>query len=177
VQLDGLATDGLNAGANAINMHLDSVGVVYETKINAAVAALWPANGTSVVELPRLDPTLGAEANAINAGGYAVGSASVSDGGGGTKSRAVMWAPGGTSIVDLNNLIDPSSGWVLTDARGINDAGLIVGSGRFDPDGAGPLPTLDLAFRLDPVPEPGGLATIGALAIAGYLKRRPSKIR
>ena len=29
---------------------------------------------------------------------------------------------------DLNDLVDPSSGWVLTAAYGINDAGQIVGT-------------------------------------------------
>jgi probable HAF family extracellular repeat protein len=32
-------------------------------------------------------------------------------------------------MVDLNTLIDPTLGWVLTTAAGINDAGQIVGSG------------------------------------------------
>jgi uncharacterized membrane protein len=166
--------DGGNTGPNAINIHGDSVGNVYEN--NLMSAALWPANGTSLVELGSLDPALGATANAINAGGYTVGSASILDGGV-TKSHAVMWVPGGTSAIDLNSLIDPSSGWVLNEARGINDAGLIVGTGSFDPDGAGPLPTLSLAFRLDPVPEPSGLGSIGAIVIAAGLRRRQPKTR
>ena len=32
-------------------------------------------------------------------------------------------------MVDLNSLIDPSSGWVLSEANGINDLGQIVGGG------------------------------------------------
>ena len=32
-------------------------------------------------------------------------------------------------MLDLNNLIPPGSGWALTQANGINDAGEIVGYG------------------------------------------------
>ena len=32
---------------------------------------------------------------------------------------------------DLNKLIPAHSGWILTEASGINDAGQIVGSGTF----------------------------------------------
>ena len=32
-------------------------------------------------------------------------------------------------MVDLNHLISPASGWVLTSANGLNDSGSIVGTG------------------------------------------------
>ena len=41
--------------------------------------------------------------------------------------HAVLWKDG--RMVDLNSLIDPSSGWVLSEANGINDLGQIVGGG------------------------------------------------
>jgi probable HAF family extracellular repeat protein len=41
--------------------------------------------------------------------------------------HAVLWKDG--KMVDLNSLIDPSSGWVLFEANGINDLGQIVGGG------------------------------------------------
>jgi probable HAF family extracellular repeat protein len=44
---------------------------------------------------------------------------------------------------DLNDLIDPASGWVLTFARDINDAGQIVGYGEFNGEKRG--------FILDPI--------------------------
>jgi probable HAF family extracellular repeat protein len=34
-------------------------------------------------------------------------------------------------ITDLNSLIDPNSGWILELATGINDAGQIIGTGKF----------------------------------------------
>ncbi|MEI6075595.1 MAG: kelch repeat-containing protein [Verrucomicrobiota bacterium] len=42
--------------------------------------------------------------------------------------HAVLW-PSGGSARDLNELIPVNSGWVLTEARGVNDAGQIVGNG------------------------------------------------
>jgi probable HAF family extracellular repeat protein len=48
---------------------------------------------------------------------------------GSTDSRAVLWE--NRQIVDLNTLIDPTSGWVLEVARGINNAGQITGYGDF----------------------------------------------
>ncbi|MCA9311984.1 MAG: hypothetical protein KDA21_12305, partial [Phycisphaerales bacterium] len=45
-----------------------------------------------------------------------------------SDSRAVRWDAAGT-LVDLNDLIPPGSGWVLTHALAINDAGQIVGKG------------------------------------------------
>jgi len=111
-------------------------------------------------------------AYAINATGDVVGSASVLLPDGQTDRHAILWKAGETLPTDLNTLIDPASGWTLTEARGINDAGMIVGSGLYDPDGAGPLPTLNLAFRLDPVPEPSAVWTLSLTATALFLRRR-----
>ena len=44
-----------------------------------------------------------------------------------SELRAFLWQ-GGT-LVDLNEIIDPSSGWVLLEARGINNAAQITGIG------------------------------------------------
>jgi probable HAF family extracellular repeat protein len=63
--------------------------------------------------------------------------------------RAFIWSEyGGTQ--DLNDLITPGSGWTLTHAYDINDAGQIVGYGAFN--------GRQRAFLLTPnaaVPEPG----------------------
>jgi probable HAF family extracellular repeat protein len=71
----------------------------------------------------------------------------------------------GSTIYDLNGLIDPASGWLLREAHDINNLGQIVGWGELD----GMLPR---AFRLDPVPEPSAilLITFGSLTALG---RRP----
>jgi probable HAF family extracellular repeat protein len=62
-------------------------------------------------------------AYAINDSGHVVGSSSSSDGG----LRAFVYAGG--RMQDLNSLVAPDWGWLLTEARDINDAGQIVGTG------------------------------------------------
>jgi hypothetical protein len=48
---------------------------------------------------------------------------------------------------DLNDLLPPNSGWVLTEANGINDAGQIIGTG-IGPDGQ------QRGFLMEPIPFP-----------------------
>ncbi|MGD0283903.1 MAG: PEP-CTERM sorting domain-containing protein [Dissulfurispiraceae bacterium] len=62
----------------------------------------------------------------------------------------------GSTMIDLNTLIDPFSGWRLLQAYDINDAGQIVGFGY---NGSGQRH----AFLLTPVPEP---STVILLAFA-----------
>jgi probable HAF family extracellular repeat protein len=102
-----------------------------------------------------------------------------------SDDRAVRWTAG--AIVDLNTLIDPSSGWTLTRAIGIDSEGRIVGVGRhygltrgfvltprstadFDADGSvGPA---DLAILLggwgskDPLLDLDGNGSIGPSDLA-----------
>jgi len=45
-------------------------------------------------------------------------------------SHAVLFDPSGEgNNIDLNNLINPASGWELLEATGINDDGWIIGNG------------------------------------------------
>jgi probable HAF family extracellular repeat protein len=44
--------------------------------------------------------------------------------------RAFLYTPA-NGIIDMNSLLPPNSGWVLTDAAAISDAGQIVGSGAY----------------------------------------------
>jgi len=70
-----------------------------------------------------------------------------------------------TQLRDLNSLIPPGSGWVLTGANGINDFGQITGIG--DIGGVGH------AFLLTPiaVPEPGTSLLLAVAAIAWLCRR------
>ncbi len=68
------------------------------------------------------------EAMALNSQRVAVGYSFDANG----VSRAVRFANGG--VADLNRLIKPGSGWLLTIANGINDSGWIVGNGT-NPEG------------------------------------------
>ena len=56
----------------------------------------------------------------------------------------------GNRMLDLNTLISPISGWLLYEAKDINDQGQIVGNGVC-PEGK------LHGFLLTPVPEPGQL--------------------
>ncbi len=64
------------------------------------------------------------QAYAINDPGQIVGT---SGGPGASGQRAFLWDG---AMFDLNDLVAPGSGWVLTTARDINVAGEIVGTGR-----------------------------------------------
>jgi probable HAF family extracellular repeat protein len=76
-------------------------------------------------------------------------------------------------MLDLNDLIAPTSGWTLTWAADINNNGLIVGWGTHDGQ--------TRAFLLTPiraVPEPASLAILAtgaALVAAGAARRRRSR--
>ena len=63
-------------------------------------------------------------AHGINDRGQIVGETDAAQ-----DSRAVLWQ--GKRVFDLNTRISPHSGWVLTDATGINNHGQIVGHGLF----------------------------------------------
>ncbi len=63
----------------------------------------------------------------INAAGLVVGYACAFRGKE-EDSRALLWRDG--APIDLNDLLPSGSGWTLTQATGINDAGWIVGWGR-----------------------------------------------
>jgi probable HAF family extracellular repeat protein len=63
-------------------------------------------------------------ARALNAAGHLVGESLVA---GDRAQRAFLYRDG--TMRDLNSLIPPGSGWELTEATGINEAGQIVGVG------------------------------------------------
>lgn len=67
-------------------------------------------------------------------------------------------------LQDLNNLIDPNSGWELLDARSINDFGQIVGEGMVN--------NQIHAFILTPVPESSTVAYMSLGLVALLTARR-----
>ncbi|MDB5352651.1 MAG: putative exosortase interaction proteinHAF family repeat protein [Planctomycetota bacterium] len=78
--------------------------------------------------------------------------------------------PGVGLPTDLNDLIDPKSGWLLQSASGIADDGRIVGVG-LDGQGRGHY------FLLTPqsVPEPATIALVGAGSLLLIRRRRKEK--
>ena len=63
---------------------------------------------------------------ALNNLGQVVGQSEQADG----AARAFLWQNG--SLIDLNSLLPTNSGWQLDNARFINDAGRVVGTGVFN---------------------------------------------
>jgi probable HAF family extracellular repeat protein len=83
------------------------------------------------VALPLLDPSLVVgRAYAVNNNNDIVGAAVFEKLGAAERTHAVLWQNG--QISDLNNQVDCALGWTLLEARDINDAGQIVGTGLLD---------------------------------------------
>jgi uncharacterized membrane protein len=106
----------------------------------------------------------------INAGGFVVGWAQRSDDAGGGEFATLWLNDSAHTAIDLDHWLDatnPTLGayWTLagTRALGINNSGLIVGTGNYD-DGAGGLSDGVRPFILDAsaltVPEPGAVSMV-----------------
>jgi hypothetical protein len=81
--------------------------------------------------------------------------------------HAILFDPDRGTTIDLNSLLPKGSGWVLTDAVGINNNGQVLGYGLLDGQMHGYV--LDLngdSIQPAPIPEP---ATWAAFAVLGVL--------
>lgn len=154
----GVLSGGAGSQARAINGTGQIVGISYSGTpqldraflfsggtmsdigtLGGAQAAAYDINSTGQIVGSSLDSTgswhgflytsglmislgpVGSSAYSINDDGEVVGNA---------NGHAVIF--NGSTATDLNTLIPPNSGWVLTDATGINNAGQIVGTGTFN---------------------------------------------
>ena len=98
----------------------------------------------------------------INAAGQVVGWSYTSGG----AYDAFLYSSG--SMVDLNSLIAPSSGWTLLQANAVNDNGQIVGYGTYEGETE--------AFLLTPTPAPPtALLLVPGLAGLAAVRRRLKK--
>ena len=117
---------------------------------------------------PGIDPEHGGpgtgpliiQSSAVNVDGVAVGKAGLL-----YHEHAVMWRPGSIGALDLNSMIEPLAGWVLTDAWDINDVGQIIGRARSSSGAEG-------FYVLTPVPEP---AVLGPALVALAAARQPPR--
>lgn len=106
---------------------------------------------------------------ALNSSGWVVGDGITAS----ASEAAFLWkpdTPNGTTgtMIDLNSVLDPTTrgSWVFQTARGINDAGQIVGYGRINGRGA------SHALLLTPIPEPATFALVAMLSAAALLIAR-----
>jgi uncharacterized membrane protein len=138
-------------------------------------AVRWEASGAAATALGHLGTDATSHAYDINNSGFAVGDAAKFVAGVSVGLRAVAWRDNAVAI-DLNDLIDPQSGWILTTAQSISETGWITGLGSFDPDGPGSLAAYNRQFllQLPQVPEPvaKSIAVVASLCSLGV---RPSR--
>ena len=151
------ALGGAFSRAFAINDDGQVVGWAY-TSDNTMSHAFLYSNG-SILGL-NTETDVESQAYGINALGQVVGFISRYRNEEG--HRAFLYRNG--VMNDLNNFINPSSGWTLRDATAINDIGQITGYGI---NALGQ----EHAFLLTPIPEP---ATLGLLCLGFLMLKRRS---
>jgi probable HAF family extracellular repeat protein len=119
----GTLPGDVNSAAADLNDSGQLVGVSYGTTEHAV---LWQSSTTPPIDLGNLGGS-NMEAVAINATGQVVGYGTTAAG----ADHAWLWQSS-TGMTDLNTLIPPNSGWVLTEAYGINNNQQIVGQGTIN---------------------------------------------
>jgi hypothetical protein len=136
-------------------------------------AVRWDASGSAATELGSLGTNSSGLAQCvaddINNSGIAVGTATRTNASDALVETAVMWGPDGVAV-DLNSFVDPSSGWMLSEATSISDNGWIAGWGDFYPDGPGGA-SYERGFLLH-IPEPQSISLIVACALSVVFRRR-----
>ncbi len=147
---DGTMHDlGTLGGAESFAYGINNSGVVVGTAHNASDGLdAFLYDGT----MHDLGP---GSAEAINNSGQVVGSSYFGPADNPIQSAFLYTASGG--MVDLDTLIDPSSGIDLFDASGISDSGNITGFGYVGDERH--------AFLLTPVPEPPSFLLCGESAV------------
>ena len=159
---DLLTLGGTESFGGAINASGQVAGFSYTTGDAAYHAYLWTPTtpgGTSgtMQDLATLGG-LNSYSYNVGAGGQVVGASEVeltSD-----STHAFLYTSG-SGMVDLNTLIDPLSGWELSDAADINEAGQITGQGLIGDEYH--------AYLLTPIPIPGDFNLDGTVDAADYV--------
>jgi hypothetical protein len=124
VALQTFAADAngrIEARPVAINASGDIAGVAYDA--GQARPVVWHAGTTTMTELPRFS-TLAGTASSLNDLGVVAGSVTVSTG----VTHAAIWTNDHT-VIDLNSVINPASGWTLSTAVDVDETGWVAGVG------------------------------------------------
>ncbi|MBJ6725068.1 MBG domain-containing protein [Geomesophilobacter sediminis] len=175
---DAFATLGTLGGTTSNGYAVNDAGMVAGYSTTAAGAShAFLYNGSTMTDLGVLVGTDTSKARGINSAGMVVGESytfvSTSSS---TNGKGFIYLNG--QMFDLNQLIDPASGFTIASAAGINDNGQIVGYGT-DSDSTF-LPGYNHALLLTPTRAAAGTpsksapivaltAAAGTYPIAGYL--------
>ncbi len=125
----GMTDLGTLGGANSAAYAVSPAGIavgVSETE-TPGIRHGFVSENSQMRDLPPLPGFRGSAALAVNRLGQIVGMSQAADG---AAKRATLWQ-GGTPT-DLNTLLPPGSGWVLTEARAVNMRGQIAGQGLWN---------------------------------------------
>lgn len=129
-------------------------------------AGMWQ-EGTEFSVIDLLPGASNARANAINDDGILVGTAGTF---GVAGTKAFSWSKT-NGLVDLNEALDPllGAGWLILEATGISDSGLIVGRGFHGEFGYRAI----MLTPVNAVPIPGALwmFSIGLIVLARFSRR------
>jgi probable HAF family extracellular repeat protein len=155
----------LSGGAHSTGFGVNSAGQIVghsDTGVSTDWRAVLWSNG-DLLDLGTLGGA-SAEAFGINSSGQIVGWADNADG----NQTAFLYQNG--QMLDLNHLIEPGTGWYLTEATAVNDSGQIAGVGYYNGQQRG--------FVLQHLPLPSSILLLGsgiALLVAGH--RRSRRVR
>jgi len=119
---------GTLGGASSIAVAINNAGAVAGTSsvMPGRTHAFRYSAGSGMQNLGTLGGSR-SSGEAIASDGTVVGWSTTSTG----QTHACLWTPAG-DIIDLNTLVDPSLGWELVAAYGINDNGQVVGQARIE---------------------------------------------
>ncbi len=111
---------GARGADAAVDRNASGVIVGFARLGSVTRAAVWNAAGQPTDAGAALGPAVRSQLYSINESNLAVGNSAMG---------AILWSTADGARVLETMLDQTGDGWILTDARGINDAGLIVGNG------------------------------------------------